>query len=423
MHFIIIGVSHKTAPVDIRERVGIPQERIEEFLTMLVQNEEIQECMIISTCNRVEVCLVVRHSQKALEVVKKILSQKSGIDTGELESYLYTKEGREAVAHLFRVTASLDSMIVGEPQIAGQIKDAYSSAVASQTTGAFLNKAVHRALHVGKKIRTETGISQHPVSISYAAVLLAEKIFGDLQETRVLLLGAGEMGALAAKHLAERQVGEIWISNRTGEKAAHVAESLGATMIPFETIVQKLHQVDILIASTGASDVILHKESVQEAMRQRKNKPMFFIDIAVPRNIDPTINQIENVYLFDIDHLNGIVEANLKEREKEAKKAEAIIGGEVEAFLEYVHQTNLSPTIQQLSKKFDLIRKNELEKYLSKHPKLSDGEKDAFEGCTRAIVKKILHEPIILMKTEETQEGGTKYSEILKKLFKLEGEG
>lgn len=423
MYFIIIGLSHKTTPVDIREKVGIPQEKIEEFLTTLVQEEDIQECMVISTCNRVEVYLVVRHTQKALGAVKKILSQKSGIDREELESYLYIKEGREAVTHLFRVTSSLDSMIVGEPQISGQIKDAYANAVASQTTGAFLNKAVHRALHIGKKIRTETGISQHPVSISYAAVLLAEKIFGDLQETRVLLLGAGEMGALAAKHLAERQVGQIWISNRTGEKAAHVAESLRATTIPFEALVEKLHQVDILIASTGASDVILHKEAVQEAMRQRKNKPMFLIDIAVPRNIDPTINQIENVYLFDIDHLNGIVEANLKEREREAKKAEVLIGGEVDAFLEYVNQMNLAPTIQQLSRKFDLIRKNELEKYLSRYSRLSDGEKDAFEGCTRAIVNKILHEPIILMKTEEAKEGGTKYSEILKKLFKLEGEG
>jgi glutamyl-tRNA reductase len=241
-----------------------------------------------------------------------------------------------------------------------------------------------------------------------------------LDEKTVLLLGAGEMGELAARHLSERRVREILIANRTGEKAIEVAGPLGATAVPYEEIFQKLDQVDIVITSTAAADPIIHEGEVREVMRRRKNRPMFFIDIAVPRNVDPAVNQIENVYLYDIDHLQGIVEANRKQRDKEAKRAEEIIEQEVKGFLSYLDQMELSPTIRELSKKFDLIRKLELEKYLSKRPEIPSREREALEACTRAMVNKILHEPIILMKTEEAKDGAPKYSEILKKLFKLE---
>lgn len=423
MHFVIVGLSHKTAPVDIRERLSIPEAKIRPFLNRLLEDDSIEEGMVLSTCNRVETYVVTRQVREAIDFVKGLFSEHADLSLKELDDYLYIKDGKEAIQHVFCVTSSLDSMIVGEPQISGQIKEAYSHAVESETTGSYLNKLVHRALNVSKKVRTETSISQHPVSISYAAVLLAEKIFGDLSSTQILLLGAGEMGTLAARHLVERKVGRVWISNRTGEKAIEAAMELGAAPVPYDQLFEHLPQVDILIVSTGAAKFVIPKDAMIEVMRKRKNKPMFLIDIAVPRNIDPEIHEIENVYLFDIDHLKGIVESNRKEREKEAKKAEAIIFEEVHQFLNYIHQMELSPTIQQLSKKFDAIRRGEMEKYLPRLSKLSSEEKEAVEGCTRAIVNKILHEPIILMKTEEIHEGGVKYSEILKKLFKLEGEG
>lgn len=421
MHFVVIGVSHKTAPLEIRERIAVPVGEISEVLRRFLENEDIQEVMLVSTCNRVEAYLVSKHVHRGVAAARQILSGQVGL--AEMEKHLYVKEGAEAIAHLFRVTASLDSMVVGEPQISGQIKEAYTHAVSCHTTGPYLNKLVHKALGVSKKIRTETGIGQLPVSVSYAAVLLAEKIFGDLRETKVFLLGAGEMGVLAARHLAEREVRSIWIANRTGEKASLLATSLGATPVPYDEVPSKLSEADILIASTAAPEFVIREEEVREAMRRRRNQPMFFIDIAVPRNIEPRVNRIENVFLYDIDHLQGIVETNLKEREKEARRAEGIIGTEVPSFLKTISEMALSPTIRELSKKFDFIRKNELEKYLARHPDLASKERTGLEACTRAIVNKILHEPIVLMKTEEVKEGGPRYSEILKKLFRLEGGG
>lgn len=411
MHFIIVGLSHKTAPLEAREKLAVSENQIPGLLAHLISHEDIQEAMIVSTCNRVEICLVCEHSERGEKVAREILSN---------SSLLYKKVNGEAIAHLFRVTAGLDSLVVGEPQITGQIKEAYSQAVAAQTTGPTLNKLVHKAFHVSKKIRTETGIGELPVSVSYVAVLLAEKIFGNLTGTGVLLLGAGEMGTLAARHLAERKVREIWISNRTGEKAISLANELGAKTVPFERFSEKFENVDIVISSLHTDQAVIHAAQVREAMKRRKNRPMFFIDIAVPRNIDSEVNQIQNVYLYDMDHLQEIVNSNLCEREKEAVKAEEIIGQEVAEFTRYLHQRDLSPTIEQLSKKFDRIRTAELEKYILKRSHLPEPDRQAIEACTKAIVNKILHEPILLMKTEEAKEGGMKYSEILKKLFGLE---
>ena len=420
MHFVVVGLSHKTAPLDVRERLAVPEGTIPEFLVKLIEGEDIQEGMLVSTCNRVEAYVVSKHEQRAAEAVRRLFAGYSGIGEGDLENYLYVKSTGEAVAHLFRVTAGLDSLVVGEPQISGQIKEAYTMAVENHATGTPLYKLIHKALNVGKKVRTETGIGHLPVSVSYAAVLLAEKIFGNLEETRVLLLGAGEMGALAARHLSERRVKEILIANRTDERAEEVAAGLGAAKVPYQDPFPRLNEADIVIASTASGEILIREDRVREAMRRRKNRPMFFIDIAVPRNVDPAVNQLENVYLYDIDHLQGIVETNKRERAKEAKRAEGIIAEEVRSFLDYVSQMDLFPTIQQLSRKFDLIRRQELDKYLSKHPETPGRDREALEACTRAMVNKILHEPIILMKTEETKDGGPKYSEILKKLFGLE---
>lgn len=420
MHFVVVGLSHKTAPLDLREKIAVDSDKVPEVLSALLQDGDIEEGMLISTCNRVEAYLVAKHVQRGVDAAIEVLSKAGGVSKEALSGCLYVKNTDEAVAHLFRVAAGIDSMVVGESQISGQVKEAYAAAVANRATGIYINKLIHRTLNVSKRIRTETGIGQHPVSVSYAAVLLAERIFGDLQGRRALLLGAGEMGALAARHLSDRKVGEVWISNRTREKADEVARLLGGEVIPFDQFAGRLDEVDIVIASTAADEFVVREPEVREAMHRRKGRPMFFIDISVPRNIDPAIDKIENVYLYDIDHLKGIVESNLKEREREARRAEAIIESEVKGFLSYVGQIDLSPTIEQLSKKFDSIRRRELEKYFGKTDSITPELRESMEGCTRAIVNKILHDPIILMKTEEPQEGSPKYSEILRKLFKLE---
>jgi len=422
MQLVVIGLSHKTAPLELREKLAVSGDRISEVLAQLLRNEDISEGMLISTCNRVEAYVMAKHVQKAADAVTNLFAGISGVQAGELSSHLYVRNTGDAIAHLFRVASSLDSMVVGETQISGQVKEAYARAVAIRATGVYLNKIVPKALNVSKRIRTETAVGQQSVSISYAAVLLAERIFGDLSGTRVLLLGAGEMGSLAAKHLRERKVGEIRIANRTRSKAEDLAKELGGSAVDFESFRERLDEADIVIASTGAEGYVVSLEDVRGAMHRRKNRPMFFIDIAVPRNVDPAVNQLENVYLYDIDHLQGVVEANMKEREKEARRAEGIIQNELEKFHEVLNHIELSPTIEQLSKKLDQIRKAEIDKMISKNPDLPAGQREALEACTRAIVNKILHDPIIQMKTEEPKEGSPKYSEILKKLFKLDSE-
>lgn len=419
MGFVVVGASHKTAPVEIREKLALEGEKCLRVLKAFSESSGITEGMLLSTCNRVEAYLVGSSPQEAVKSAREVLQRESGVSDADLDQCLYEKQGAEAVSHIFRVASSLDSMVVGETQISGQVKDAFNQAVEAGTVGSALSKLIHKALNVSKKVRSETGVGQQPVSISYAAVLLAEKIFGKLSATRALLIGAGEMGALAARHLSERLVGEILITNRTEEKSSALASELNACPVAYDQFVNRLQDVDIVIASTAADHYVLSEADVREAMRRRKNRPMFFIDISVPRKIDPAIHELENVYLYDVDHLQGIVDANRKEREREAQKAESIISQETGEFLTYVQQMDLSPTIAQLSKKFESIRRGEIQRHF---PKSDASQREALDALTKAIVNKILHDPILLMKTEEVKEGAPKYSEILRKLFRLESE-
>jgi glutamyl-tRNA reductase len=416
MSFALIGVSHKTAPLEIREKLAAEGEKGDALLRRILEGGEVSEGLLLSTCNRVEAVVVAENPEESARRVTTVLAEAASMSRSELERHLYVKSGEEAVRHVFRVASSLDSMVVGETQITGQVKEAYARAAALNGVGPFLSKLVHRALSVSKRVRSETGVGQQPVSVSYAAVLLAEKIFGDLAGTKVLLLGAGEMGALAARHLLERNAGEVRIANRTTEKAAELARELNATHVPFADFAERLDEVDIVIASTAAEGYLLDEKQVAEAMRRRRNRPMFFIDISVPRNVDPAVHRIENVYLYDIDHLQGIVDANKKEREREARRAEAVVAEEVRDFSAYARERELSPTIRMLSRKFEAIRSAEVGRHFPKEPG------PEIEACTKAIVNKILHDPILLMKTEEVKEGAPKYSEILKKLFRLESD-
>jgi len=419
MNIITVGLSHKTAPVEIREKLSFPSQTIGEPLNRLCTSYGINEGVIISTCNRVEVFAVTKDIEKGLWQVKKFLSDYHNIPLEELDGHLYTYTAEDAVKHLFRVCAGLDSMVIGEPQILGQAKDAYGYALQHKTAGVIMNKLFHKAFSVAKRIRTETKIGSSAVSISYAAVELAKKIFGTLQGRSVMLIGAGEMAELAARYLLSNGVQEILIANRTYEKAIEVAKSFNGTPIMFREFTHYLKKVDIIVTSTAAPRFIIHPEQIEEVIKERKNRPMFFIDISVPRNVDPLINNIDNIYLYNVDDLQGVVEANLKERAKEAKEAEAIIHEELGNFHRWVKSLDVVPTIVALKKKLEETRKSELEKGLNG---LQEKDIQVIDAMTKAIVNKIVHDPVTHLKKEANKVEGDFYIEATRRLFDLDKE-
>ncbi|WP_298433655.1 glutamyl-tRNA reductase [Geobacter sp.] len=420
MEIIVVGLSHKTASVDIREKVAFSPTQMEKPLRAVVELPEITEAVIVSTCNRVEIYATTRDIAGGMARIKRFLADYHGISTEILEPHLYTHHGETAIRHVFRVAASLDSMVVGEPQILGQIKTAYGYAAEFKTSGIILNRFLHKAFSVAKRVRTETKIASSAVSVSFAAVELAKKIFGELADKTVLLVGAGEMCELAAKHFLNNGVRGVMVTNRTFERAERLAEEFEGKAIRFEDLFDQLHKADIVLSSTGATHFIIKPKDVEEVIRRRKLKPMFFIDIAVPRDIDPKVNDVENVYLYDMDDLQGIVASNLQQRAEEAKKAEAIIDEEIGQFYKWISNLEVTPTIVALRSKFDEIRRTELEKTLSSWKDLPpDGEK-RLEALTNAIVNKLLHPPIAALK--RTGQGGRTdlYVDAVRALFDLQ---
>lgn len=422
MNIIIIGLSHKTAPVEIREKLSFPSNDIGESLRKLCSSPDINEGVIVSTCNRVEVFIITPDIEKGLWQVKRFLSEHHNIPVNKLEEHLYSYIGEDAVRHLFKVGAGLDSMVVGEPQIFGQIKDSYGYAVQYKTSGIIINKLFHKAFSVAKRIRTQTNIGSSAVSISYAAVELAKKIFGRMEGKTAMLIGAGEMAELAARHLLNNGVNEILIANRSYERAVEMARDFKGTPIMFREFGHYLKRVDVVIVSTAAPKFIILPSQIEEVIRERKNKPMFFIDISVPRNIDPLINNIDNIYLYNIDDLQGVIEANLKERQKEAKLAENIIHEEVEKFYRWLSSLGVVPTIIALRRKFDEIKKGELNKAVLSLKELPDEQIKTIEKMADAIIQKILHDPVIHLKMESHTVEGDFYIEAARKLFDLNKE-
>ncbi len=396
--FILLGVNHKTTPVEIREKVALAS-GYEEPLRNLRAIPGLRECYLLSTCNRVEVLVV---GEPGLVLEESLLSFLFGdnLPVDECRKYIYVHSGNEAVKHLFTVAASLDSLIVGEAQILGQLKEAYRHAAALQCTGPLLNRLLHKAFSVAKRIRTETGIGSSAVSISSAAVELARKIFGDLKDKRVLLVGAGEMAELAAQHLVGQGVVSVTVANRTLSRAVDLAKRFNGHAVSFDELLSQLEHADIIISSTGAPNIILQKEQVKPVLRARRNKPLFFIDIAVPRDLDPGLNDLENVYLYDIDDLSQVVEMNRSERDKEAQKANRIVGEEALKFQRWQEGMALTPTIQGLRKKADDICRQELEKTFSKISELSDKERQSIEKMAAAITSKILYDPLQYLKSD-----------------------
>lgn len=420
MRILVYGTSHKLAPVEFREQLAFPPEELKTVLDDLREECHLEEAVVLSTCNRVEVYgrAAGRHARK--EPFRDYLSRARGLEPEELDKYCYLYLDEEAVRHCFRVGSSLDSMVVGEPQIVGQVKEAYFEAKNLKATGPVLNHLFEKAFNVAKRVRTETGIGEHAVSISFAAVELAKKIFEDLDRRTVMVVGAGEMGELAARHLVSHGVERVLVTNRTYERAVEIAREFMGEAVPFETFVDRLHEADIVISSTGSLEPIITKECVQRAIRARRNRPMFLIDIAVPRDIDPRVNELANVYCYDIDDLETVVEANIRQRQREAVKAEEIVNREVKNFMKWFATLDVVPTIVELQHKTERIRQEEVAKTLAKLGNIGEKERQSIEAMASAIIKKILHDPIVALKKHSEGEESSKMVEVARRLFNLD---
>lgn len=418
MNILVIGLNHKTAPIEVREKVAFDGTKLEEAINALKRSNAVKENIILSTCNRVEIYAGVSDIDSGTESIKSFISDFHQVPRELLDKSLYLHKDTEAIRHMYRVASSLDSMIVGEPQILGQLKDAYETALKNKTTGVVLNKLMRKSVSVAKRIRTETKIAESAVSISFAAVELAKKIFDDLPTKSFMLIGAGEMAELAARHLINCGVKDVFITNRTMARAEELALEFHGKVIPFENFVQELLHTDIVICSTGAPHYILLKEQVHKTMKERKQKPMFIIDISVPRNIDPQINDLDNVYLYDVDSLQGIVETNIQERAKEAEKAEQIVDEEIVSFLKWHASLAATPTVVALRSKAEEIRKTEFEKTLKKLGPMEEEKIKAIEYLTISIVNKLIHPPTVALKSENN--GREEMMDVIRKLFQLE---
>ncbi len=421
MPIIVVGLSHKTAPVEVREKLAVPESRLDEALARLRGYAGIREGFLLSTCNRVEVYAVVEQVEEGHSRVQEFFADTHlSLSSEQLTPHLYWYAGDRAIGHLFRVAASLDSMIVGEPQILGQLKDAFEVALNHKASGVVLNKLVRKAISVAKRVRTETKIAETAVSVSYAAVELARKIFSNLGEKTVLLVGAGEMAKLAAQHLINQGVRRVLITTRDSGSSVELARRFNAVPIPFESFRHEMAEADIVLCSTGASHYLIGTEDVQQAVRRRMNRPIFLIDISVPRNIDPAVKDIDNAFLFDIDDLETRVEQNLEERRREAAKAERMVEEEVGLIVQWLKSLEVTPTIVALRARADEIKQAEVSKALARLQDLSPQERGVVEGLAAAIVNKLLHGPLVTLKDESTSGGGALFVEAARRFFGLD---
>jgi len=419
-NLILVGVNHKTTPVEIREKLAFTKGKIEESVDRLLNFPDIIEHTILSTCNRVEIYARANGQNSAIQSIKQFICDFHGLSAVQLEEHFYSYSNEAAIEHLFRVSSSLDSMILGEAQILGQVKDAYSLAKDLRSTGLVLNQLFEKAFSIAKKVREETGIAERSVSISSAAVELAQKIFDDLENHTVMLVGTGEMAELAAKHLISYGVKTVYVTSRTYERAANLARTLNGSALDFEAFKNELYRADIVITSTSASSFIITKDMVEKAIHERKNKPIFFIDIAVPRDIEPDVNDLENVYLYDIDDLHVVVSANMKEREKESENAMHLISQEVNKFNNWLGTLDAVPTIVEIRKRVENIGNQEMERTLKKIPHLSEEDKKIIYQMKNSMINKILHKPTIKLKQKTQSEDGHIYLKAIRHLFHLD---
>ncbi len=417
--FFVAGMNHLTAPVDVREQLALEEEKVREILTDLWGRGLFSEVMILSTCNRVEVYGVAEAPGEARQTAFSRLGAQRGLALRDLEPLLYTKTEDEAVHHVFRVAASLDSMLVGEPQILGQVKEAFALAQSSSTIGPLLHALMSRAFGVAKRVRTETEVGRHAVSISFAAVELGRKIFGGLDGKAVLLIGAGEMAELAARHLVDQGALPVYVANRTLSRAQELARLLSGTAVPFDELHAVMASVDIVIASTAAPEPIIRATDVQHALHARRARPLFFIDIGVPRNVEPGVNDLDNAFCYDVDDLRSVVDSNVRERQREAQRAEALVAREVERFAARLQDLAVVPTIVSLRDKLESVRRAELDKALARLGDADEETRRVMEALSQAIVNKVLHAPMVKLRDSSRAGHGHRWIELISELFGL----
>ncbi len=419
MKFQLIGVNHKTAPVEVREQLAISESRLPEACKKLAEHADVAEGMIVSTCNRVEFLANMRNGSGDL---REFLRDYFAVDLKQFESHLYEYREDEVVRHVFRVAASLDSMIVGEPQILGQIKEAYATARAVGAVRMQLDQLLTRAFAVAKRVRTETAVGSSSVSVASVAVELAEKIFGNLKGKSVYLVGAGKMSELAARHLLAHGAEAIFVANRTYDRAIGLAHKFKGQAIEFSRLYDTCERADIVITSTGSPHFIFKREHGEKFLARRRNRPMFFIDIAVPRDVDPEMNRLDGIFVYDIDDLQQAVATHVADRNKEAEKAEAIVDDEVEKFQARLQTLDVVPTIVSLHDHLETIRQAEIDRVRGRLGTMSPEQELAVEALTRGIINKIMHTPISTLKTAARDQESTTVVELVRRLFNLEDE-
>ncbi len=419
----IFGLNYRTANVEVRECFALKEQETFESCAREL-GKAVDELMVLSTCNRVEILVVSPVGSGTAQRVVDCWARSSARAAGELAPHIYHHRGLDAVRHLFQVAAGLDSMVLGEPQILGQLKQAYRHAVEQGHARVVVNRLLHKSFSVAKRVRTETGIGTSAVSISYAAVELAKRIFGDMSDKTAMLIGAGEMAELAATHLVGAGVRSIGVVNRTYARAEELAARFKGKAWAFAELTQRLPEVDIVISSTGSPEPIIRARDIKDVLKKRKNRPMFFIDIAVPRDIDPDINSLDNVYLYDIDDLKEVVEENKAQRQTEAEKAREIVGVEADKFGQWLKSLDLQPTIVDLLSRGEELARKELRKTMRRlGPDCPDEVRQAVEVMALTLAHKLYHEPLVFLK-RRTQEddGGERFLDLARRMFNLDGE-
>jgi glutamyl-tRNA reductase len=417
---VLVGLNHKTAPLAVRERLLAGCQAQINFLEDLLAIDGVSEILHLTTCNRVELIASVDEASGAVDALKAYLAKYGGLTPDEAATCLYVYCGEEAIRHLFRVTSSLDSLVMGEAQILGQVKEAYREALAQNSTGMALNRLMHRAFRTAKRVRTETGIASNPVSVSFAAVELAKKIFGTLSGKKILVIGAGEMAELTCTHLMGNGADEIIVANRTAAQGVALAEKFHGRALGLDVLDEALCDADIVISSTGAPAYVVTEGMVHRCLRKRKNRLLFLIDIAVPRDIDPAADSIENVYLYNIDDLQDIVDENIKNRRREALRAEAIVTEEVAHYLSWLKELEAVPTIVSLRTKAEGIVRMEMNKAESWLGNLQNGDREKVAALVNGIVNKILHAPVAVMKEESAEFASQDIVAAARQLFRLD---
>jgi glutamyl-tRNA reductase len=417
MRYQLIGVNHNSAPLEVREQLAIPESRLPDVCRELAAYPGIEEGMVISTCNRVE---IVTHTTNGHADLRGFLHGHFHVAPEDLDSHLYEFRDKDAVRHLFRVASSLDSMVVGEAQILGQVKEAYATARAVGAVRGQLDQLLSRAFTVAKRVRSETAVGSSSVSIASVAVELAKKIFGSLHGKNVFLVGAGKMSELAARHLIAHGCASIFVSNRTYERAVGLAQKFDGQAIKFDDLYDMCDRADIVITSTGAPHAIFRREHGEQFLSRRKNRPMFFIDIAVPRDVSPDMGKLDGIFIYDIDDLQQAVAGHVADRRKEADRAEAIIAGEVERFEARLNTLDVVPTIVSLQDHLETIRQAEIDRVRGRLGQLSPEQEIAVEALTRGIINKVMHTPITTLKNAAKESEATTVVDVLRRLFNLQ---